>query len=622
MSRLPAGGGVGTVAVIMRAFIVIAGLVVVTLTAQQPDAILSQLSSEATNVLVVRDPLPVLEQVLASPVAEQFLRGTAGLQRRSFARAFDAAELRLQLALVAPLIPCEVVVAWPTRTMDRLSHTAALFACHASASVLVSEGQGDGEDVAALRAAAADCLVQLDSLPLQAWVRTRDERTAENWFDAVADTLRKRADALGLSVKVEGSQIEVRATPFAAGGPLHQRLAEVGFDVAKAPANELRAAIEQQGTRLSLRIGTLAPGPCPAARFGDQWRTGSLLFGRTEVSDAKASFTAAYLGIVALGKAKGETAELMTRLLGFLGRMDALCSTQIVSLSCDRGIAWTHATSASAADIATVPPRLLRLFAEGEPMYVTSDTLDVVLEGLLEAVAEGELPTSAPGRPLADFLEGDDARVFAPGVAVAVRGTTMRGTADGTRATLPFAAVALVAPVPTPTDAAPFVREVTKHIATMVRGSKDVWRERDLGLGVTTHALALDAVAPVLVQRELDRDFRPHWFVADDLFVVSTDPSLSKDLLARVRGDGPGRAPTGLLQRVFARGATFADYAAGMKLWVPVVSGWLGEPVDERVPFFDAIRAVISLVESFEMRAELADGTLRSTATLRLRDAK
>ncbi|HEU4418239.1 MAG TPA: hypothetical protein VFT55_04830, partial [Planctomycetota bacterium] len=457
------------------------------------------------------------------------------------------------------------------------------------------------------------------------WVRTRDERTAENWFDAIADTLRKRADALGLSVKVEDSHIDVRVTPFAAGAPLRQRLVEVGFDVAKAPANELSAVIEQQGTRLSLSFGTLAPGPCPAARFGDQWRaTSSLLFGRTEVSDAKASFTAAYRGIAALGKAQGETAELMMRLLGFLGRIDALCATQIVSLSCDHGIAWTHATrvSVGAADIDTVPPRLLRLFGEGEPVFVTSDTLDVVLEGLLESVAEGELPTSAPGRPLADFLEGDDASVFAPGVAVAVRATTMRGTADGTRAPLPFAAVALVAPVKTPADASPFVREVTKHIAAMVRGSGDVWRERELGLGVTTHALALDVVAPVLVQRELDRDFQPHWFVAGDLLVVSTDPSWSKDLLARVRGDGPGRAPAGLVRRVFARGATVAEYAAGMKLWVPVVSGFLDERADERVPVFDAIQAVISLVESVEMRAEFAGGTLRSTAMLRLRDAK
>lgn len=595
------------------------------LAAQEPDAILARLSAEATNVLVVHDPLPVLERVLAAPVTKQLLDGTRDLQREAFGRSFDVAALQQQLALAAPLIPVECVVAAPTRTMDRLSHAASLFACWSLLSALGRDGQQDGGEAADLRAAASQDLAQLDAAPLQAWLRLRDERTAEAWFDGAVAFLRGCAQESGLALEVADGRLDVRTVPFGPGAPLRRLLEAVGIDVARAPASEVHAVLAQTGAQLSLRVGALAPGPCEVRRFGERWRErGALVFARSEASDAKASFTAAYQGIVALGSVGtgADRAEQMVRLVGFLERMGTLFATQTFTIACDGGLAWAHETGAGSSGVVLdpVPPSLLRLGLPGEATFVSSDTLDVVLAGALDLLADGVVPAGAPAEPLADYLAGDASAVFAPGVFALFRPTQMQSMQGADQAPMPLAAVALVARVKTPADAEAFVREVARQILAIARVEAAAFRERDLGLGVPTHALALDVLAPALVARGIDRDFLPHWIVTDELLIVSTDATLTKDLLARARGDAAPMVEAGaLLERAFVRGETLAAWLAGMRAWNPLVNEWQGHAADFRGPFFAALHAACALVDTVEHRAEIRTGVLRATTALRLR---
>ena len=88
----------------MRATCIVA-LLGGVLAAQEPEPILARVSAETTNIVVLRDPLPVLERLLASPATATLLAGTESIQKDAFGRTFDAATLRRQLTIVAPMIP-------------------------------------------------------------------------------------------------------------------------------------------------------------------------------------------------------------------------------------------------------------------------------------------------------------------------------------------------------------------------------------------------------------------------------------------------------------------------------------------------------------------------------------
>jgi hypothetical protein len=608
----------------MSALIVVASCFLGELGAQDP--ILAKLSAETTNVIVVRDPLPLLEQVLDSPITQRLLEGTADLSRASFGRELTAAALKQQLALVRAMIPVEVVIAAPTRTMDRLSHAAPLFACYTALQMIGRSGPTDGALASAIRVTAKHCLEQFDNMPLQAWVKARDERTADQWFESLGESLRANARMAGLDVKIEGERIEVRVEPFAAGAPLIRLLEGGGIDASTAPVLEVLATIELRGTELELRLGKLAPPPCMAERLGTTWdpAPNTLLFARAEVGDAVASLTDAYLHVAALGElelAAGD-AELMVRLVDFLGKADDVTTDQSCVLCVDRGLVWIHENHGAhvATNDAAVPADLLRLVSpDAGPVFATSDTLDVVLAEWFDIVTDESLPEGAPGRPLADFLDDEASAAFAPGVLVTARPAAMRGMKGGPAA-LPFAAVAMIARPKSSGDGAAFVAEMTKHIAAMLGGSADVWREQDLGLGTKTHALRLDVVAPLLQQRQIDWDFAPHWFVSGDLLVVSTDPNLSKELIARATAPVVAVPAKPRLQHFYLHGATIVDWAAGMKAWAPIVGELQRQPQDDRVRLFAALQAAGGAIEFFEMRAEVDGAVLRETTTLRLRE--
>lgn len=611
----------------MRALRLCGVLFAASLCAQESDPILVRLSAETANVVVVRDPLPVLEQLLASPVVAKLLEDTAPLQRRTIGRVFDAATLQRQLALVAPMIPIEIVIAAPTRTLDRLSHAAPLFACCTVLQIMARAKVDDAEKLSPIRSAARQHLEQLDGMPLQAWVRARDERTAEGWFDALAEALPARAKELGLEATVTGERIVLRGEPLAPGTGARRALDGAGVDTTTAPVVSVDAMIEQRGAVIELNVGRLAPPPCAAARLGQSWTNDRdvLLFARSEVGDGAAYLTGAYDAIAALGGvelAAGDTA-LMLRLVEFLQRVDAVTEDQTATLRVARGLELTLETPCDAGANAgeAVPAVLLRLAAADEPSFVTVDTLDVVLASWLSWIVGGVIPAGARGEPLEQFLDDEASAVFAPGVAVIARSAAMRGR-KGRPEPLPFAALALVARPKSAEDAAGFMQQATAHVATMVRGSADgVWREQDLGLPVRAQVLQLDHVWPAHAEHQMDWDFVPHWFVAHGLLVVSTDPALSKELLARAGAASAAAEPgTVVHERLALRGASIHDAMTGALRWSPLLAELAPEQTERSVETWQACRAAASVVEAIELGAQTRGGVRRDRFTLRLRE--
>lgn len=603
------------------------------LAAQQQDPILAKLSAETTNVVVVRDLVPVLDALLATPVVGKLLEDTTQLQRTAAGRAFDAPSLRRQLELLAPMIPVEIVIAAPTRTMDRLSHAAPLFACCTVLQMLARAKVTDDATLAPIRKAAQQHLAQLDGVPLQAWVRVRDERTAESWFDTIAGLARAHGNGLGFTTELGDARITLRGEPFAKGSPVRNALDAAGIDASTAPAVVVEATIEQRGASIELTVGKLAPPPCAAARL-QPWtgNVDALLFARSECGDGVAYLTSAYGAVSALGDAEladGDTA-LMLQLIELLQRVDTLTTDQSASLRVDHGLVWEHDTQheqAPGMDEADVPPELARVLRpEDGPFAATCDTLDVALTALVQTMwplRPGDGPYSASmlvhaqWADLIEFLDGDESAVFAPGCALVTRATTL--PAAGKRPALPVPAVAVVALPTDPAAGNAFMAALATHVAAGAGVKTPLWREQDLGLSVPTHVLDVAAVAPQLQSFVDPRAFAPHWFTTDGLLVLSSDPALSKDLIARARGEQRPLPHARLARWAQIRGEHLDAAVGAAGAWWQEIGGD-GPAVAPARAVLGALRAAAAHVELVET-VSFVDGTVeRDRISLRLRE--
>jgi len=604
-------------------------LLAVATVAQAPDPILARLSAETTNVLVVRDVLPVLEGVLASPAVVQFLDGTAELQRETLGTSFDVRTLQRQLRTIAPFVPTEVVVAAPTRTLDRLTHAAPLFASVTVLQMLARAGVKDGELVDKARATANAALRQFDGLPMQAWVTVRDERTAEQWFDTVVEALEAGA-AAAFTVVVGDGRLELRGEPFGERSPWRAAMQAVGIDSTSAPAWSVEVVFEQRGPTISMQVGKLAPGPCPPAALGEAWAEapGALAFTRTEVSDAAAELIDAWLHIAALGDvelADGD-AMLMVRLVDFLGRVDAIAADQTVVLVVDRGIEWTHDTHLSVVaieDYEPVPPELKRLAAAAAgPFLASSDALDVLLLSALETLAEGEAEVSDAAAPVVDYLESEDASRFQAGTMLLARAAEFRAGEQWKHGPMPFAAAALVARPKEAGDGAAFMTELSTRLAIALEIEGALWALREFELPAKAHGLRLDALAPDLAGHGLEHAFVPHWIESDGWLVVATDPKLTRDVLTALRTAGREPAGPRVLQQFELRGASLVDTFAAMAKWMPHVAEFGGEAPADGVAFFTACRALAEQIDFVQQVTTYSDHVLRERQVVRLRPTK
>lgn len=599
-----------------------AALLPTTLLAQQPDPILARLSGETANVLVVRDVLPVLEHALAAPAVSRFLAATAPLQQEAFGAAYDAASLRRQLGLIAPLVPQEIVLAAPERTLDHLTHAASLFVCATVLQMLGRAGEPDGDLAAAVRATAEFALGEIGELPLQGWIVLRHERTAEQWFDTAARAVEQAARGTGFAVTVGDGRLELRGRPFGEASPVRAELAALGIDVARAPAWELHAVLEQQGPRLSLQVGKLAAPPCRLALpVGEAGGALPLLAVRTGTTDARADFVDVWEHLAALGAVELADGDgmLMLRLVNILGQVDGLTRQSAAVLHVDHGLLWTqeeHSDAEAEHELVPAPAALLRCgqAADG-PFLISGETLDVMLLALHGLVDEtwsefGDGLASEELAAVVEYLEDEESALFAPGVLVVVRSTA----ADHE---LPVPAVALVGPVLAPGDGASFVAALSERLASGFGIDGDLWQPTDLGLGVPTQALRPGSIAPELAKLA-GKNFAPHWCESDGWLVVATDPALSKDLLARLRADGAASPNRPVLRHFACRGEAIAATCRAAAKWVPRISG----PGDDALSwslFLEAFADLVAGTAAIELTSEAVGDVLRTRLAVRLR---
>lgn len=602
----------------------------------QGDPILAKLSADATNVLVVRDVMKPIEQLLAAPATKELLAATADVQKEMFGRAFSPEVLRAQIGLFAPLVPAEIVIAAPTSTADKVTHALAFAVDAFGLSVLSRANDPDEETVEKLRDAAAEHLQQLDALPLQAWVRTRDKRTAEQWFEVVGEWAGTQGKALGIETKAEGDRLQLRWEPFAAGGALRQALERAKVPLDGAPKGAIEATLELAEDRLSLQIGKLAPPPCAADRFGAMWAGEPLLFGRVKLDDA-VDVTDGYLHLVEVGVEDLQPGDqaIVEQLQAQLLQLASLSNDTTVAVGTDADGAWTQLEYAFAEppgdDLDFVPAGLQRFVDVQAPFWLTSNSLDVVLASSWDEV---ETRAQSRGKPAVgaelfaaaiEFLNGDESAVFAPGVAIVAREAAFRGAKDWKHGPMPFAAEAIVVLPATAEEGEQFVRELTRLVAEGIGVEAPKWEAADLGLGVPTHALRLDTL-PGYARLGLDWDFRPHWFFVDATMVVSTDPQLSKELQRRAAKEPAAKPPDGrLCEWLHFPGQAMVDAFAGLARWIPVLDE-LDFGTADGIRTLGAASKLLAAasqhVERFERTSTLHGKVLRSRSVLRLRAAK
>ena len=102
--------------------------------------------------------------------------------------------------------------------------------------------------------------------------------------------------------------------------------------------------------------------------------------------------------------------------------------------------------------------------------------------------------------------------------------------------------------------------------------------------------------APALASPYTHWDFPPPWCVLDGMFVLSSDPNLTRELAAQMRGDKvPVPASAEAVALMSLSGADLRGIAVGLGKWAAVV------------PLGDAEAMVPSLLRALQMLGEELD---------------
>jgi len=608
----------------------------ITLPAQEKADLLARLPADTTSLLVLGDVMPHVDAVLASPQLREVLVASADIQTEVFGMVFDGDALRRQVGLVRNLIPTEVVVAAPEATAATLLH--ALDASLQFALLVHAERTGGmAVDAETVRAQAGAALAAIGGLEAVAWLRLRDERTAEGWFDTVVEAV-ESARREGLAVDVDDAVLTVRLQPLQLqrqGGTVRAELRSRGVPVAEGagPAFVLRLA--QRGAQLELRLGTPAEGPLPSERLGPLWQpdAAQLLFARVDLGDTHDQLVEFIERALELAEAIDDP-DLSMRLSGLAARAWELAAPMTGSVRVDDGIVSTKEVEVgpeAAGELEAPDAAVVRCLARGQgPFVLSALPLDVLLslsldEILLRLARRGqELPVELEA--VSDFLAGEESMLFEPGTLLMARPAQFRGSADPEMGPMPFAAVAIVAKAEDDQSAGQFMQRVMAHLQEGLGVTGELWQAKDLGLGVPTQVLDLAALVPALAQAGVDADLLPHWCVVDGVLVVSTDPRLTTDVLARLRGTATEQLPAGrLIDWSSWPGEHWESACAGLAAWWRAMprAWWPGErPAGQFDAVLDSLALLCRTFESIQTKTELDGLTVREVTRLRLRSPR
>lgn len=603
-----------------------------SLSAQEPDPVLARLPANTTSLLVVHDVMPHVDALLASPVVRDLLAVTGDIQEEAFGMRFDAAKLRRQVELVRSFVPAEIVVAGSADTFRGLAQLIDVFAAAIVLPQLADLGN-QIEDVAReSRDAATEALRGMRPLGLLVRVRMRDERTAEGWFDRAVEALQEFAQP-GIETTVDDAKATVRVALMQIfDGRLRTMLERAGVRVAADVEPGIVAQFEQRGAELELRIGEPAAGPMPAARLGRLWTPGpdQMLFAKVDPGEAADALGEAQERLSALGVVSPDRPWSM-RLYALAANLDNVLLPTTTRIVVDQGFVMVHETEFDEGVLEIDPPTdaLLRCIdRDAGPFILSAVGFDAELSGALEQLSirlaqrGRELPEAFA--PFAEFVWGDESTLFGAGTLITTRAAQFRGAKTWELPALPFGAIAVVAQAQDEASAREFMNEAADRLAQGFEIEGAMWNERDLGLGIAAQVLDLARVIPGWAEAGVDADFVPHWLVVDSLLVVSTDPALTKDLVARIRGQGapPLRAKE-LIDWSRWGGDHWADVCAGASQWLGhVPADVIGAHASELRLLLDGCAAVFRATDGIETITELDGSTLREVTSVRWRKHK
>ena len=603
--------------------------------AQEPDPALARLPADATTVLVVRDVLPPLEKLLASPAVADLLKATADLQQEAFGLRFDAAGLVQQINLFRNYVPVSAGFGMSDASRDAL---VAIVRAGVQTALLLQRRQVEGVPepwTEQVHDELADALAAVREPSMVAWLVLRDERTAEQWFDAAVEAVQPLDRDEAIEVVVVDATMTLKLDVLRLQG---QRLGKL-LEASGAPTPHefgLRVTVQlvQEGPELRLRVGAPSAGPLAKERMGPLW------------SEDPAQVLSSRLDLVALAEGLATDAEYAKSLASVDGgasfalatlaaqleaaalQMDQLAMVNEGAIRIDDGVRFVTEAELGEdlVDFAdfdeqfVLPDRLLRCVrAEEGPLQVNAATLDLQLLALVEQYLERAGRRGVPKldvTALHEFLLGESSAVFGGGTAFVARAATFRGAPGWTKGAMPFAAFAVLGMLGEGEDGQGFLRELGLRVGDMLDVDGVLWEPKDLGLAVPTQALRL-ALLPSPFGEGIDADFAPHWLVCDGVLVFSTDVGLSRDLIGRLREQTPPAEPSGrnLVDWQSWRSDHMAAALAGFSRWLEALGTMRDlELLQQWMPL---ITAGVRALDHFEWITELDGGRLRERFDLR-----
>jgi hypothetical protein len=566
-----------------------------------------------------------------------------------FGRSFQAPALLRQIGLFAAFIPKEVVVAAPPESLTQFANlSTAMLAGWLS---LMSEPAEKDEE---LQRILGERLAALREPQLTAWLRLRDERTAESWFDAVLEAMTPEAlDAMGLAeaieVETEDQQIRLRLRPDAInGGAMRRALAMVGQQEDALAGLAMTATLTQDGDRLALQLGTPKKAPLSRAALDADWQPGpnQLLYGRLDMPDAVELFMAANdLLVDRLDAMDSLPDEDMVRVSELLTRLAELAPRSTTRLALDDGLLWTLVEEFGDEDeieLAAPPAEIVRCLDPKSTSFMLSALqFDMLLVGmwqylLSETAQRVDRPEfmrlydwfTVDAQGLMEFVFSDESSVFGPGCAVVASGGRLRTADLGAMKLrdLPFPSYAVLANADDDAAGTAFVDRCTGLLAEALGiESPPQWEDADLGFGVKTRTLPWSGLAEAVGASGLDVDFQPHHVQIGSFLLLSTDPKLTRDLLARQKAAATVESPKdNLIAWSWATGEQYREVTVGAEAWMAQLEGAMGAsfPGEEIRAGLRILAGLLGMFESFETTVVFERGAMRDVTHLRLRSGK
>lgn len=614
------------------------------LCAQDQDPILARIPKDTTNLLVIRDPLPHVEALLQTPELEEVARATADLQQEVFGMKVSPGLLQKQMQLFVPFVPREIVVAAPPQAMVAFGHLCSSML----AGFLASTSSAGDVEVAELRAVAQKHLVQLQLPNFMASVRARDERTAELWFETVGDAFAEVADDGFVLTGADDVLTVVLHPSKINGGKMLEQLRSIELDPAPLEGLSTTFTVTLAGDRITLQVGPQGPVGLTKDALHELWRAGDeqLLFTTLHVEEALPMWNES-LGLLeaAMETTHDIVMPQVVPISSMLTRLADLSPTVTSSMVMDNGIEWVLVETFDEDETiewAAPPKALLQcLDPNAGGLMLANVPFDLLLAGMFEGVLE-EIGTRAR-RPefvelyqwlsdktesLREFLGGESSAVFTSGVALVTSETTLKGLSYGDTAMrdLPFFAWAAVAAADDAESATGFCTHIGELLAEAMDSEIEApWLETDLGFGLPTRVLLWRLMLPDGVRFEVTEGFVPHHVQKGDLMIVSTDPALTRTLLARM--DGPvevDKPDEGVLAWSQLSGTQMASMTRMLGQWVLEIQKHAPEELRfaaEIDGVMQVVAAALQNVDRYEQKLTISNTEMRDTTRLLLKPA-